>query len=263
MTKTHNATTKASEPTTWGNTVEVMMPLVVSILAFALGGGFVWNEFIDVPKLMYAALPAHNIGGQYLNVLVIENRGRATAHDVLVKATDLNTTIKSLGIETDEPATIQSGGEGKRNITIWLDRVTSGSTSTVYMLTDQSLSLDDHLSVTTEGGPGILIQSGEPESRLPLYITAAIAFIIGTGISWFLLNYSIYGQRKRALAMGASEARILRTMLKVEAAGKAEILRQLAAAAKDTPLEDSFTEAYQETLQEWTGPPSSSRQQET
>lgn len=270
MTKTQQDTVdKTEQSSQWANRAKVLAPLIVSILGLILGTGFVWNELINIPKLTYSFLPTYEVGGQNFGGLVIENRGRTTAHDVIIKVSDLGVTIDTLRMETNEIAVLQNGGEGEQNATVLLDRMVSGSTLTIYMLTSQSVSLDNHVTVIAEEGRGYSVQAGSRGSEPTLYFAAAIiAFLVIAGGAFLVLNLSTYYtdhlselrrlkettntavEYGKLIRLGAARLRVLRTRRKIENAARAEHLRQTLSAIDESPFSaEAKLELAREVLQ--------------
>lgn len=129
---------------------------IIALLCLILGSGvlyFAYENFVNVPDVAYAVLPTYELEGQSFGGLVVENTGRATAHDVRINLGDLRTPIEQTSVQSDESWRQESGGSGEETLVLWLDRMTSGSSVTVYLLTEEVPQLDE-LAVTTEEGPG-------------------------------------------------------------------------------------------------------------
>jgi hypothetical protein len=126
---------------------------IVASGAFVLGSGFFYNHWYNVPDVTFTVLPTYALESLSFGGVVVENRGRATAHDVLISLPDLGTTIQEYSVDSVERWSLESGGEQEDNLVLWMDRMTSGSSVTVYLLTSTPSDFDS-VAVTTEEGPG-------------------------------------------------------------------------------------------------------------
>lgn len=134
-------------------TIVTVIGALGTLLILVFGGGFVYNNWFNVPDLAYTILPTYKLQDQSFGGLVVENRGRATAHDVSIRLTDLASNIEQYSIDSDELCTLKDGGTGASHMTIWLDRMTAGSATTIYLLTLEPIELDG-VAVRAEEGPG-------------------------------------------------------------------------------------------------------------
>ena len=144
---------------------------------FVLGAGFIYNEMWRVPNLRYTMLPSYQAANQYFSGLVLENRGRAAANGVLIKVSALGTPIDALEIQSDELFEVREGGEGKESVAIWLDRLTTGASVTVYLLTAEDAGIEDSLTITADRGLARPAASTEP-GWSALLGAAAIGFML-------------------------------------------------------------------------------------
>lgn len=232
--------------TRWANLAKIVAVLV-SVITFTLGGGFLWNHVWHVPNLVYTILPSYEVGGQSFSGLVIENRGRDTAHDVLIKIFDLDTEIEALRIESDELATIREGGQGTRGVTIWLDRITDGSSVMVYILTKPGVALEGHISITAEEGRAVPISAKQASSRFAsiLLVAAISAFILASvGISVFSINYLRDRETRRQLEMKARELKLKEAEAEIAARERAIVYEQVIAALKSLALDEDSTREF-------------------
>lgn len=173
-----------SKPDWWGRiaTIAPMLSVVIGLLVLVLGGGFVYNRWFNVPDLAYTILPTYRLQDQSFGGLVVENRGRATAHDVSIRVTDLASNIEQYSIDSDELWTLEEGGTGASGITIWLDRMTAGSSITIYLLTPEPIELDG-LAVRAEEGPAHPAVAVSARESILSILSGAVAAMAITLIS--------------------------------------------------------------------------------
>lgn len=156
-------------------TIAPIVSAVITLLLLILGGGFVYNNWFNVPDLAYTILPTYELENLSFGGLVVENRGRATAHDVSIRLTDLASSIEQYSVDSDELWALEEGGTGSAGMTIWLDRMTAGSSTTIYLLTSEPIELEG-VAVRAEEGPGHPAAVGsELESILIGGATTALA----------------------------------------------------------------------------------------
>jgi hypothetical protein len=201
---------------------------IAAILGIFLTGGlgyFVYENFIDVPDVVYAVLPTYELEGQSFSGIVAENTGNATAHDIRISLGDLETTIEQTSVQSSESWRQEVGGSGQATLVVWLDRMVSGSSVTLYLLTEDSPRLND-VTVTTEEGPG-RVAGGQSVAALilPILFGMVLGGGVASGIWWWF-----YRRLKRWVAV-------------IE--GYVEALKQGQSVL------ESLNEAYKEELQEW------------
>jgi hypothetical protein len=165
----------------------------ITFLSLLFGGGFIYNHWYNVPDLTYTVLPTYQLEGLSFAGLVVENRGRVTAHDVLINSGDLQTNIQQYSVDSEELWRQQAGGTTARNLVLRLDRMASGSALTVYLLTDDLAHLE-RLGVTAEEGPGHAA-ADRPPSQLSLL---SILLVLLTALVIAALFYL-------ALAIGSTD----------------------------------------------------------
>jgi len=172
------STESKTERGAWiGRLGNLWKPIAV-ILSFVVPGGlgyFVYANFIDVPDVVYAVLPTYELEGQCFSGLVVENVGNDTAHDVRVSLGDLQTIIVQLSVQSDESWRQEGGGSGQETLVVWLDRMTRGSSVTLYLLTEEPAELNE-VDVRTEEGPG-RVAGGQ--SIAGLVLPVLLGFIVG------------------------------------------------------------------------------------
>lgn len=130
-----------------------IISIVVSIFVFLFGGGYFYNNVINRPILTYTLLPNYDLGNQFFNGVVIENRGRENQTDINIAIGSLDSEITMLhfpGIQ--EPTNIITGGVGAKSVLINMPRLSSGKALSVYFLTLHPIHID---------GANILLSSSE------------------------------------------------------------------------------------------------------
>jgi hypothetical protein len=166
----------------------VVGSLMVSLCILMLGLLIFWNQLWHVPRLVYAVLPTYVIKDQNVNGLLVENRGHAPAHKVLIRVVDLDQSFQTYTIKTSEQITAKEGDE--HNIAIWLDRIVPGSSVTLFIPTDQAVTLENHLAISAEEGRAVPASSQQKmDSALVFGLVALIGiFLLITGgtIGWAL-----------------------------------------------------------------------------
>ena len=161
----------------------------VALLAFLLSSGFayfVYENFVDVPDVVYAVLPTYELEDQSFSGLVVENTGRATAHEVRISLGDLRTTIEQASVQSEESWRQEGGGSGEATFVIWLDRMTRGSSVTIYLLTEGAPLLVD-VDVRTDEGPGHAAGGQSIAAlALPALLGAVLGGLLASGVWWWL-----------------------------------------------------------------------------
>jgi hypothetical protein len=168
--------------------VIVVASVAVSMCVMVFGAVLFWTEFWNVPKLVYTILPTYDLKGQSINGLLIENRGRKSAHEVVIRIMELDEPIDTFRIKTNESLGDQQADE--RNISVELERMVPGSFVTLYIPTQQPVELQRHLSISAEEGRGLPAASQEEmNSALALALVGVIILflmVIGGLIGWVL-----------------------------------------------------------------------------
>lgn len=180
--------------------VAKIVSAVVGIALLFLGGGWFY-EVWHASDLVHSVLPTYEVGDQAFSGVVVENRGRATAHNVRISIANLGSTIDSIEVETSEPFQIEDGGRDKDRVTVFTDRLVSGASVTIYMLTGIPTSTGKEVTVTSDEGPGSSIgeprRGREPES---IFLVSALTFNL------FLLGVPAFLRVERR--MGDLHARV-------------------------------------------------------
>ena len=179
-------TAKTSRLPEWFSKLGPWMGAAGTFAILVLGGGFVWNEWINIPRLVYTILPTYDMGEMSFSGLIVENRGRTTSHQILVKVRDLEATIETLKIDSPEIVTQQEGGQSAKGVTLRLDRMAAGTSLTLYMLTESRASLEGHASITSEEGQAVLASEEGPTPGLFFWGLAA-----GVAIAYILVKRRI------------------------------------------------------------------------
>ncbi len=171
-------------------TIMAAISAAIALAALLLGGGWFWNNVWDVPDVRYTILPVYELNDQAFGGVVIENRGRSTARDVYILIKNLNTTIRRLKIDTDEPYKILEGGEGSDRVAISQDMLTAGLSTSVYLLTPEKISLSfEGKTLMVRSHKGLAHPSPSPET--PSWNAILVGLLIGfllAGIIGFLAN---------------------------------------------------------------------------
>lgn len=121
-----------------------IISIIVSITTFLFGSGYFYNNVIRRPILTYTLLPNYDLGNQFFNGVVIENRGRENQTDINIEIANLDSEIIKLhfpGIH--EPTDIITGGVGTKSVRINMPRLSAGKALSVYFLTLQAIRLDE------------------------------------------------------------------------------------------------------------------------
>jgi hypothetical protein len=162
---------------------------IIALLSLLLGSGvlyFVYENLVNVPDVTYKVLPSYELDpASQLGLVVVENRGRATAHDVLIRVYTVGSAMDYYRIESHELWRLVQGGAGDGYIAIWLDRVASGSSLTMYLNTSPVGEVDG-VTVTSEEGRGHV--AGEQSTAglgAPIALGAVLGALI-TSMVWYL-----------------------------------------------------------------------------
>ena len=221
--------------------------LAVALLVFALGGGFVYQNLINVPDVLYTVLPIYPLEDQSFGGLVVENRGRATAHDVRIGLGQLATAIEQASVQSDESWRQESGGSGKQTLVLWLDRMTAGSAVTVYLLTERAPYLDD-VSVTTEEGPGRL-SAVESRVSFQLVLLGAICLLLGCAGFGLSVGYWLFWRRDSEVISYGQHVEYLNSYYQGELSALKRVVKEQASELDDW-----------RTGKRWPPPPSAGNQ---
>lgn len=130
--------------------------IVLSVLGFILGGGFVYNNLYHVADIRYTVLPMYNFPPYSFGGLVVENRGRKTAEDLCINLLFSPAVLREEAkITSDEayPYTIDRGGkEDDDRIVIKLDRLTADCSIKAQFALTGTISVFKNPSITWKKG---------------------------------------------------------------------------------------------------------------
>jgi hypothetical protein len=124
--------------------VEALLALIALVLlgaTFWCGSGFYYQRY-NVPDLAYEYIPKFSFQGGSFGGFKLENRGRATAHKVTVNLGDIHTSIQQYEVQSSELWKEEDGGIATRTLVLSLERMASGSSLTILLLTDDQARLD-------------------------------------------------------------------------------------------------------------------------
>jgi hypothetical protein len=182
---------------TFSKLVPWLLRIVAILVAVTFGSGFVWDNWIDVPDLTYEILPTYALESMSFAGLTVQNRGRATAHEVRISLGDLQTEIQQSEVQCAERWTWEATDTQTDTLVLSLDRMVSGSSLTVYLLTEHEARLDG-VDVASEEGRGRLATNESTSQPLvALYVGVAIA-VIAIGALVALRAVDIVKVRSRA-----------------------------------------------------------------
>jgi hypothetical protein len=171
---------------------------IIALLGLILGSGvvyFLYDNFVNVPDVTYTVLPSYELdAASQLGLVVVENRGRATAHDVLVRVYTLSSAIDYYIVESEELWTLAEGGAGDAYMVLWLDRMARGSSLTIF-ITTSPLGEVDGVTVTTEEGRGHVAGG---QSIAVLGAPVALGAVLGALIA-SVVSYAFYSRLKSRL----------------------------------------------------------------
>jgi len=164
----------------------------IAIIVFLLGSGFFYTEVWNAPVLSYTILPTYDLGSQAFSGVIVENRGRVVLTDVQVIIDDLDAPIEALNIPgPHEPANVEAGGEGERNLRIVAERLSTEASLPIYLLTGGPVELsEDTLLVAaneTRGERNIGSNMGSIDADL---VVSAIAVVIGLSGLAYIFGYA-------------------------------------------------------------------------
>jgi hypothetical protein len=165
-----------------GTAVQVVMA-ILSLLLLALTfwyGSGVYHRRYNVPDLTYEILPKFQFQGGSFAGVKVENKGRATAHEVVINLGELHTNVQQYDVQSSELWKKELGGTATGTLVLSLERMTSGSSLTIYLLTDDQAQLD-HLAIAADEGPAHLAADGAI-AQLALLV-APLAGLIVAAIS--------------------------------------------------------------------------------
>jgi hypothetical protein len=154
---------------------------VIAVLGFLLGGGFFYNEIWKSKVLTYTVLPRYDLGDQVFSGLVIENRGRVPLTSLEIIFSNLDSDIDKLNIPgPHETLEVASGGEGKNELFIRMPRLSSGVSLAIYMLTSDTIYLEDGRTFRVTSKETVGVPVGKESSGAPVSI-----FLISFGL-WII-----------------------------------------------------------------------------
>lgn len=191
---------------------KVVGPVVILVLGLSVPSGFWYYNWYKVPDITYRVLPAYELEStSQLGFVVVENRGRATAHQVLIRVYTLSSAIDYYRVESQELWSLVEGGAGDAHLALWLDRMTSGSSLTIF-LTTSPMGAVDGVTVVSEEGPG---HAAAAQSIATPGLSVAIATILG-GLIGSVVWYAFYSRLKSQLQECQSNAELLRNIAAVQ-----------------------------------------------
>jgi hypothetical protein len=120
------------------NKVAEIVAAVFTVLAFFVGGATLLQWYTR-PRLVYSysARPEYDsFNAEGLFTLIVENRGRAPAHQVVIKVSDLGSDIAGQVTDSEETAVIIEGGKGHRLVRLQLQRIMGDSTVWAWIYTE-------------------------------------------------------------------------------------------------------------------------------
>ena len=178
-----------TERRAWMGTIGSIRKDIIAFLLVALGSGsflyFLYDNFVNVPDVTYRVLPSYELDtASQLGLVVVENRGRATAHEVLIRVYALSSAIDYYRVETQELWSLVDGGAGDAHLGLWLDRMTSGSSLTIFIGTSP-LGVVDGVSVSTEEGRGHEAGAEPIAAPGPWMAAAAVLGGLIASIVWY------------------------------------------------------------------------------
>jgi len=180
-----------------------VLSVVVSVVVLLLGGGFFYSHWWNVPDLAYTILPTYALENQSFGGIVVENRGRATAHEVSIRLQDLGSAIDEYEIQSDEPCTVKEGGRGDTELTLWLERMVAGSSVSIYLLTSGPNRFDN-MAVTAEEGAARVASARSESSTISYIIVPVLVGFALAVLSRFVST--VLDRRPASVARGQVEA---------------------------------------------------------
>ena len=155
--------------------VVAILTLGFLALTFWAGSG-VYHRRYNVPDLTYEVVPKFQFQSGSFVGLKVENKGRSTAHKVVVNLGELHTNIQQYDVQSSELWKKEDGGIATGTLVLSLERMTSGSSLTVYLLTDDQAELE-HLAITADEGPAHLAADGAI-AQLALLVVPLVGLIV-------------------------------------------------------------------------------------
>ena len=157
----------------------------VAVLLLVLGGGFFYNNVWNVPDVRYTILPVYDVPPTAISGVVIENRGRRTAEELWVKCQLGEALAKDVVVKSDEPYTLRDGGKvGDDHFSLWLDRLTPGSSLTIYMVAENPPRIEEGIVITSKDGRAARTSAA---SALDSLIVIACSGLAGGVVAWLLV----------------------------------------------------------------------------
>jgi hypothetical protein len=170
---------------------------VLALVTFLLGGGFFYNELWKSKILAYSVLPSYDLDDQVFSGLVIENRGRVPLTDVQVIFSNFEFPIEKLSIPgPHEPFKIVSGGEGRKNVSIEISRLSSGSPPlSIYILASGKLKLVEKETFLISSKE-VVGMSGEEACNRSFFVINIIVILFAIAIMFFGFSWGRKEMRK-------------------------------------------------------------------
>jgi hypothetical protein len=172
----------------WAKIASIARP-IIALIVLVLGGGFFYSEVWYVPNVTYTVLPTYDLEDIALSGLVVENRGRRTAHNVHIFLADLENNIERLHMPgPHEKADTTWIPENPINeATIEMERLSPGSSLPIYLLTNGPVTLTEGKTFVISSDRGKARPSSEPESSLVFELAVEVAqtaFLIYIGLDF-------------------------------------------------------------------------------
>jgi hypothetical protein len=170
----------------WTKIASIARP-IIALIVLVLGGGFFYSEVWHVPDVTYTVLPTYDLEDIAFSGLVVENRGRRTAHNVHIILADLGNSIERLHMPgPHEKADTTWNPETPTNeAAIEMERLSPGSSLPIYLLTSGPVTLAQGETFAISSDRGNARLSSGPGSSLWLFYVILCASILGT---WLYLR---------------------------------------------------------------------------
>jgi hypothetical protein len=165
---------------------------IISFFALFFGGNYFYSEVWNVSDLRYTVLPASDTEAAPFSGLVVENRGRAPAHEVEIILADLEYDIQGLQMPGphEKANTTWNSGNPTNSARIQMERLSPGLPLSIYIRTSGPVTLAEGRTFTVvsdrgKAGPSLKVVKVlvgqvvvEPTSfLLGLFIAASVGFL--------------------------------------------------------------------------------------
>lgn len=133
----------------WTDYVQVLLTITLLVG----GGGVLYQEYWDTPRLKYEVLPPYQLSEQRsVTGIILRNEGRETAHSVRMEV-ESNQVFTEIYADTHEKYSVIRGGENSSHAVLEFPRLTPSDEVSFYMRVNED-NPNTQVTVTHSTGKG-------------------------------------------------------------------------------------------------------------